>query len=352
MQGLEKKKYIFLSCGPRSGAALTGAMLNAHSKISFSTDQIKFFAFVKQRFPKVNRKNIEHIINEFKLRLDIRFNLSFDTNYCLNLIDNDFSHENLYKAFLQTVYKMDKKSEIIGECENMSWKNIPFFLKKIPNSKALSIIRDPRDVIYSFKKNTIAKGNDYLINVFNNKCLMQASLKYIPIYKDKFYVIHFEKLKKDPDREIKNICKHIDIEFEEKMLDEQYWLELYGQGWKKWGNTKVSSFDGHEKIHNPVGRWRGKIDKVDHFITEWVLKKEMTKFGYALEFDYYSDELFKEAIKRLTSSPLLIKTFSNFLFKNIGSTDLPLDRFNPNFWFDKTVLKKNKIKKLAKLMGY
>ncbi len=347
-----KKKYIFLSVSSRSGAGLAGAMLNAHSKVSFSTDQIKFFAFIKQRFPKISNKNINHILNEFKLRLEIRFDINFDTNYCLALIGKDFSIPNLYQAFFETIYKMDKDSFVLGECENMSWKNIPFFVKKIPNSKAFSIIRDPRDVIYSFKKNTIAKGNDYLINIFNNKGLMKSSINYQTKYVDNFYIIQFEKLKKNPEKVMKSICQFIDIEFEEQMLNEKYWMELNGIGWRKWGNKKVSSFDGQEKVHNPVGRWRGKIDHVDHFITEWILKKEMTKLGYNLEFENYSDEIFEEAILRLTSSKLLIQAFSNFLLKDIGSTELPLDRFNPNLWSQKTIIKKNKIKSLAKLMGY
>ena len=43
-------------------------------------------------------------------------------------------------------------------------------------------------------------------------------------------------------------------------------------------------------------------------------------------------------------TPLLIKAFSDFLFKNIGSTILHLNRFDPYIWFQKTVLNKNKIK--------
>ena len=352
MTNLDDKKFIFITCGSRGGAALTGVMLNAHSKISFSTDQIKFFAFVKERFPKVNHSNIGQILNEFSLRLDIRFDMKFDKNMCIKLINNDYSFENLYKSFILTTYKIDDGSNVFGECENMSWENIPFFINKVPNSKSLSIIRDPRDVLYSFKKATFAKGNDYLINVFNTKALMQSSIKYEVLFKERFFTIQFENLKRDPKKEIKKLCNHIDIKFEQNMLDDKYWKILSGEGWKKWGNTNVSSFNKKEKVHNPVGRWRGKIDEVDHFIVEWILKKEMISFGYKLEFEKYSHDLFLKAIKKLTSSKLLIEAFSNFLLKNKGSTKLPLDRLNPNFWDMNSVSKKNKIKELAKLMGY
>ena len=352
MLDLGDKNFLFITCGSRGGAALLGAMLNAHSEISFSTDQLKFFAFVKQRLQKINESNLNKVLEEFKLRLDIRFDINFDTNMCLRLIKDDYSLENLYMSFLLTAYKMDHASNFFGECENMSWKNIPFFIKKVPNSKSFSIIRDPRDVLLSFKEATFASGYDYLINVFNTKGLMQSSLKYEKLFKEKFHTIKFENLKANPKKEMQEICKHINVDFEQKMLDDKYWKVLSGKDWAKWRNKKVSSFNNKEKIHNPVGRWRGKIEKVDHFIVEWILKKEMIKFGYKQEFQEYSQEIFIEAIKRLTSSKLLIEAFSNFLIHNIGSTKLPLDRFNPNYWDMKSVLKKDKITKLAQLMGY
>ena len=352
MLDLVDKKFLFITCGSRGGAALIGAMLNAHSEIAFSTDQIKFFAFVKERFPEINKSNLNKVLEEFKLRLDIRFDIKFDTNMCLSLIKEDYSLENLYISFLLTTYKMDQGSNFFGECENMSWKNIPFFISKVPNSKSFSIIRDPRDVLFSFKNSTFATCSDYLINVFNTKGLMQSSLKYIKLFKEKFYTIKFENLKADPKKEIKEICKYINVDFEHKMLNDKYWKILSGEGWIKWKNKKVSSFNNREKIHNPVGRWRGKIDKVDHFIVEWILKKEMIKFGYKLEFEGYSEEIFIQSIERLTSSKLLIEAFSNYLLNDIGSTNLPLDRFNPIYWDMKSVSKKDKIKKLAELMGY
>ena len=352
MNNSKNKKHIFLSCGSRSGATLTGAILNAHSEISFSTDKIKFFSFVKQRYPKVNKSNLEKLLNEFRLRLKIRWNIPFDIDMCRSLIGSNYSHNNLYTAIILCAYKMDKNSTIIGECENMSWEHIPYFLKKIPNSKALSIIRDPRDVLYSFKKNTIAKKNDYLINVFNSKGLMQSSIKYKKIYKENFYIVKFENLKSNTQKEVQSICKFININFELNMLNENYWMELHGDGWQKWGNTKVSSFHEQETIHSPVARWKGKIDIIDHFIVEWILKKEMIKLGYKIEFKEFNITLFKEAIKRLTSSSLLVKAFSNFLLNNSGSSMLPLDKYNPNYWDSRYIKNKNNIKELAKLMGY
>ncbi len=345
-------EFIFLTCGARGGAALLSSILNAHSKISFSADKIKFFTFVKERYPKLNKLNVEHLFKEMKLRLKIRFNINLDIDMCKSLINSNFTHKNLYKAIMLSAYKMDKDSKFLGECENMSWKHVPFFLNKFDKAKAISIIRDPRDVLYSFKKNTIAKGNDYLVNIFNTKGLMQNSIKYMQRYKDKFHIIKFEQLKKNETYEIKKICNFIGVDFEENMLNEEFWTELGPLGWQKWRNKKVSSFYNKNSNNNPVNRWRGKIDPVDHFLVEWFLKKEMVKLGYKTEFNFTDIDVLKESILRLSSSKILCKMFYDFLMKNNGSSDLPLDKYNPYYWDTKYINDKEKLIEIAKLMGY
>lgn len=345
-------EFLFLTCGARSGAALLSSILNANSKISFSVDKIKFFAFVKQRFPEPNRNNIGQLLKEMKLRLKIRYDINFDINICKTLINSDFSHKNIYKAIMITIYKMDINSKFLGECENMSWEHIPFFLNEIDNSKAISIIRDPRDVLYSFKENTIAKGNDYLVNIFNTKGLMQHSIKYIQQYKEKFYIIKYEHLKKNQTYEIKQLCDFIGVNFEENMLNEKNWKELGLNGWQKWRNKKVSSFYGKNSNDNPVNRWRGKIDPVDHFLVEWILEEEMVALGYKNEFNFSNIDIIREGLTRLSSSKFICELFYSFLRKKQGSSALPLDKYNPYFWDTKYINNKDKLNELAKLMGY
>lgn len=349
-----KTSHLMLSCSSRSGAALAGSILNAHSKILFSTDKIKYFGFAKERYPKINKENIENLLLEFQLRLKIRWNIDFDINICRNLIGSQYDHDHLYPIFMKCIYNNNTNNMMLGECENMSWMHVPFFLKKIRNSRAMTIIRDPRDVLYSFKKNTIAKKYDYLINVFNSKSLMQSSIKYQKKYNDNFYVIKYEVLKKDMINEVKEICKFLNVKFEKNMLEEKYWLELHGSGWKKWGNLSVSSFYKKEKIiSNPVGRWVNNLDPIDQFICEWLLKDEMKYFNYKVNSDLkFNNTLFSKSLHRLMSSNLLRESFFNFLLKNQGNNQLPLDRFNPNNWGGKNNIDHVKLKELSFLMGY
>ena len=66
-------------------------------------------------------------------------------------------------------------------------------------------------------------------------------------------------------REVKKICKFLEINFEPSMLEEKNWVELDG---KAWGNRAVSSFYQEGDHVNPVGRWRKRILPEDLFLNE------------------------------------------------------------------------------------
>ena len=58
----------------------------------------------------------------------------------------------------------------------------------------------------------------------------------------------------------------------------------------------------------------------------------MKSFGIELEFTDLKDELFESAVNRLMSSPLLRKSFLDYVYHNKGSEKYPLDPCDPNNW--------------------
>jgi len=227
----------------------------------------------------------------------------------------------------------DKNSLILGEAEIVAWRSIPYFLDNIKNSKAIIIVRDPRDVLVSFKKNTIAPKNDYLITVFNYLDLMESWVKYEKLYPDRVLGIRFERLKSDPEMVARKICIFLDIEFEPGMLNNDQWKVLKNNNWEAWENHNTSSFRDNDNLKsNPVGRWKELIDPADHFICEWILRDVMTLFDMELTFSRPSSKILEIAIDRLMSSELLKEAFLNYSHKRKGSEKYPLDPCNPNNW--------------------
>ncbi len=325
--------HLFMSGWARSGNALTAAMLNANSNISFSVDVLKYVNFCFKRYPEVDKSNILIMLNEMQLRLKARFSIDLNVDHCLNLIGDNLSHSHIYKVLTSHVVDHDKNSLILGEAEIVAWRSIPYFLDNIKNSKAIIIVRDPRDVLVSFKKNTIATGNDYLISVFNSLSLMSAWVEYEKKYPERFLGIRFEELKSDPEYTVRKITDFLNIEYESEMLDHRNWKILAKNGWKSWENHDSSSFRDDDKLKKtPVNRWEGLIDPVDHFICELITGEMMELFNMELKFLNPSTTILEKAIERLMSSSLLKESFLKYIYKNQGSEKYPLDPCNPNNW--------------------
>mgnify|MGYP006177192765 CR=1 FL=1 len=330
----DKTSYVMMACGFRSGAALTSSIINSHSEASFSVDIIKYWNYCFGRYPELNREKLIYMLEELQFRLSARFSVELDVNKCLKLIGGSLNHVDIYLIIMNQILNKDSnKNKIIGECEGLIWSKIPFFMEKIPNAKSMIILRDPRDVLVSFKKNTIAPGNDYLVSVFNNLSLMQNWLDYEKKYKERFLGIRFEELKSNTEIAAKRICNFLNLEYEPSMLDENKWTKLGKGGWVEWENKGTSSFANEEKLkNNPVGRWREIIDPVDHFICEWIAGDMMRKFNIDLEFEDFSKDIFDEAIHRIMASDLLRECFYKFICYNKGSEKYPINPYSSKNW--------------------
>ena len=205
--------YVLMAGWARSGAALSSAIINAHSDVSFSCDILKYINFCYMRHPKIDQNNLSLVINELHQRLITRFSINFDKEYCIKCIGENYDHSHMYTVLMDHIIGRNLNKKIIGEYEGLSWSKIPYFLENINNSRAMIILRDPRDVLVSFKKNTIAPNNDYLISVFNSLSLMEAWIKYENLYPENFFGIRFETLKTNTEEVVRNITDFLDIEF-------------------------------------------------------------------------------------------------------------------------------------------
>jgi len=325
--------YVLMTGWARSGAALSCNIINAHSDTAFSVDVVKYLNFCFNRYPILNEDNLKIMLEEMHLRLKARWSIDFNLNKCIKNIGDNLEHHNIYIILMNHIVGLDLEKKVIGEYEGVSWGKVPYFLDNIENSKAMMIVRDPRDVLVSFKKNTIAPGDDYLISVFNSLGLMESWIENKALYSERFYGIRFEELKKNTEEETNRITDFLGIDFQPKMLNSNNWKIRRGNNWKKWGNHDSSSFSSDSKLKkNPVGRWRELIDPVDHFICELITGSVMKSFDIELEFTDLKDELFELAINRLMSSQLLRKSFLNYVYSQKGSEQYPTDPCDPKNW--------------------
>ena len=227
--------------------------------------------------------NMKKILHHLKLRLKLRrnYDLNIDKIYDNLKQKNNLSYADCYKAIMEHLNEETNKN-IWGEYVTMGWRKIPKYLDYFPNGKAIHIIRDPRAVLTSFGKMSIMPEGYYLNSIFN----WIDSYNYSKLYqkklpKDRYRIVNFENIHKDPKSEIQSICEFLEIKFEKNMIDSEKWSSLFDKNFvdaniSVYTKEKVYGFDVKRNTN-----WKNSINEHELFICD-VLLSEFQKQGNLL----------------------------------------------------------------------
>lgn len=323
-------RMIFLTTPMRSGSSLLSRILSANKQVEMSYDSVNFFRFCYQRYDPVNQpNNARRLVEDMSYRLSNRFDINLDIEACLGEIGSASpSYGNLYWAILRTLFPSENVN-YLGDKESMAWTRIPAFLEMFPEGKAIVIVRDPRDVVNSFKHTTIAKGNDYLISLFDVVDAINHAVRFSSRMPSRVLMVRFEALKLQPETEVRRLCDFLEIGFDPTMLNESAYTDHSGAAW----NGKESlSFPTENDRLAPVGRWKKMIAPDDLFLCEWIAKSQIQAIGQALSGTTFSQGDFDSAMHKVTSSALLRDAFKTWCETGEGVEKFPLDPTNPANW--------------------
>lgn len=165
-----------------------------------------------------------------------------------------------------------------------------FFISEItqvfPQAKIICMVRDPRDVLLSQKnkwkrrylgartipfKETVRAWFNY--HPFTISKLWNSSATQISKSLDQrnVYLIKFESLIENPEKEIKNLCSFLEIEFDTEMLN----VPLKG-------SSTASDEAGKMGISKSnTAKFRNGLTDTEIFICQKITKVFNVKFGYA-----------------------------------------------------------------------
>ncbi len=327
---MKKNRMIFLTTPMRSGSSLLSRMLSAHPEIEMSYDTVNYFRFCYQRYDPISQSdNARRLVEDMSFRLGNRFNICLDVNICLDMLEKTLpNYGNLYWAILKTIFPNHNKT-YLGDKESMAWTRIPSFLDMFPDGKAIIIVRDPRDVVNSFKHTTIAKGNDYLIALFDVLDAINHAIRFSSRIPNSVMMVRFEMLKTQPEIEMRRLCQFLDINFDPAMLDEHAYTDHSG---KLWNGNESFSFSSESDRLAPIGRWRNMLSPDDLFLCEWIARNQIQAIGQALSGTSFTQKDFDSAISKLSSSALLMDAFKKWCETGEGVEKFPLDPTSPANW--------------------
>lgn len=315
---------IFMTGTYRSGTTILSRMIDAHPKLTIAYDSVNYFRwYIKTNRLPCDYKDIVYDVGDRVLK---RYGISLDCKKIIGNIENTneaIDHKHIYTAIMNDYLSYSEKRW--GEKTLLEWTNIPKFLSMFPNGKALHILRDPRDVVASYKNMTFEPGDRYLDAVFACMHSMDTAREYLDLLpSEKYYLVSYESLISNPENELKKICKFLEIGFDINMLDSENYFDNQGD---KLTLDSHSSYAASEQL--PLGRWKEKLSNVEIAFIEGFLSDQMKFFKYKASDIYVS---FYDILSIIRREELLISRFENYLKTGKGVEEFPSDPKNPENW--------------------
>ena len=209
-----------------------------------------------------------------------------------------------------------------GEKTNVCWGQIPNFLEMFPEGKAVHIVRDPRDVMCSYREMTYEPGYAYLDSAFSSLHSFMSAKNYSRnLSRKNYYCLRYEDIVNTPFETIKQLCNFLGLEFEQNMLDTLSFTDKSGQ---KWNGDSSFDKDLKEISKKPVGRWQKYASPVEVYFIEMFNRPIMPEFNYSMT----GFELSKEEWNRLydiLQDPIIKRRYQHWLDTGQGIEAYPSD---------------------------
>ena len=323
---------LFITGNYRSGTTLVSRILNAHSKLAITYDSVHFFRFCYKRWDPIDDpENVRDLLKEVHQRIGKRWNMSFQLPEILEQITaTGYTYANIYHQLMTGLMLRNNCAERWGEKTNVAWSQIPEFLRMFPSGKAIMLVRDPRDVLASFKKFTIEPGSRYLDAVFTCIHSMDTAREYIDKKMNRCFVLKFEELLASPENMVRRICSFLELPFEKEMLNTTLFEDKTGgRSWRP--NT---AFDDRMNgiSTKSQGRWKNNLDETEILLCEFLVGKQMLEFGYELSNYSLTLEKWYKVLELLYKDELIKSRFMDWFISREGVEEYPSDPLKPENW--------------------
>ena len=321
---------LFITGTFRSGTTLLALALNAHSKLGVTYDSVHFMRFAYMKYGKNHLllKNALKLGKDLNDRLEGRFKKGFDIHEYNNQVKclEKLTYSQLYDIVMRLYVNNDNW----GEKTVLEWRNSGDLIEMFDDIFIIHCLRDPRDVLSSWKNETFAPGADYLDAISNCYDSMKYALINKKKYKSRYIVFKFEDMLMYPQNSMRKICTNLKLKYESQMLNVSKFKNKTTN--KKWmPNTAFKDkIKGISKA--PIGRWKKHLPEEDLILCELVNGDLMRKFGYKPSKIKLSFHNIYAALRKLQQSPLAYNGILNIIHKNEGVQRNPLDHFDPSTW--------------------
>jgi len=303
----------------RSGTTILAQVVGAHRDVYLTYDTIKYPRFcLDQKLEEGGRT----IAEEIGGRITPRWGVEFDVEAVVESLPESPTHAQVYERALAQLRDNYKPiAQIYGEKIAVMWTSIPDFLEMFPQGRAIHIIRDPRDVVASFKNITYEPGFAYLDGAFNCLHAMSAVRAIQDYYgENRLMLVRLEDLTEDPELTARRISEFLGRTYDADMLNPQKYRDKAGNAWK----NNSGFFPETQGIDKNQQRWREHLSSAEVFFVEMVVMAKMVEFGYKPSGRVPNQQEWQE-IYSFIQDPFLSKRFAHWIATGKGLEGYPSD---------------------------
>lgn len=313
----------------RTGSEYLSNLIGLNKEVSSSMYRVNAYRFGLSYDRDKSLENALKYLIETDKRLTERYGMRLDTNQVLKASRGNISLSSLYNCIMDSLYINGEKS-IWAEKNQLVWRELGRFTSEMPNGKGILLIRDPRSVLVSFKKYTIAEEPLYLESVFNCLDAMRCGLEWINSSTNKVLVVKYEDLVANPIQWYRKICTFMgaqDVNISAKELEEASYTDAYGKTW-----NSNSSFEENKTgfdVRAAVDRWKDQISGEDIELCEMVCGEYMEAFEYSRTINSIDKS---KCYERASSSEIIKEHMIRWLETGEGIQKFPLDPLDKKTW--------------------
>jgi len=331
---------LFMTCTARGGSYVTAQLLSANDSINIASEPyLELFRALRNKiliqaqdekllfenmdelpfldyyYSEKSIKVMEHIQNS---NVDIPLSKN-EWDRLIPLLDKraklqcnelrPYLHELFADNYLECIKNAINIIPKARKLKDKKWIGIKdawiveLFLplaRSFPNAKFIIIIRDPRASIAS---NLNIKNKSMVAHVASfarNWRKLVAFATYYNVhdeFKDRLFILTHAQLLENPDKKAREICKFLDVEFQDKMLDTSNYIDFStGKVWK--GNSSFEENTQGLKKHR-INRWKHKLSEEVIKAVEFICMPDMKLIGCQEEYKMYNPTDYAKAIEFL-----------------------------------------------------
>lgn len=331
---------LFLSGTARGGTNLAIMMLSANKHINLCQDPL--LPLLKYYKATILNENIiesmsnpldeyyyydNKIKNMFKIQ-DSNMKVPLDSKYLKDLniqLKNRMSlsspqyvnkvdkiNEKTFSNYIEKFINIISTKDILWSGFNDNWA-IEFFKpmhNTFKDSKFISIVRDGRDALSSHIKLVDARHINPLYKYKKTNAMLAMSLSFIrcwrkqiaftyhykKILKEKFFVIKYEDLVKNPIETMQKACSFLDIKYNDDMVNSKKLISGDGNIWLS--NSNHSNSEKREIYSTSIGKWKTTLPNSLTEMFNFCANPELIMAGYEDKFLYGKNYVPHNSIKR------------------------------------------------------